>query len=423
MIYINFTDKNGRNITNDIDGFERDFLVRDTTVRTTRYLTLDELVELVSNSSMKCMFYLYALYDDETVKEDLSNYVLEGGNLSINYNSGVRRNLSISIFNEGNWRPNPNEGFLWKGSKFKLEIGVKTTLVEYICPAGVFILKDFEMPHKYSQNQINLELVDKFGGLDGTVGGKIVDGISIPRGSKIVDAVKSLLKSEKIEGNYFDVKTPLFPAWAYLETTPYTITESQDSTIGSLIIKLLSIINLDVFYDEYGRMCTEEMRENILADYMASLWSFSNEDDLYDIHTMKVDFQNVENVVVVEGANINGDIISVKVENSNPKSPTNVTIFEPTICKIVDENISNIGSAYSRANYELFKRSLLPISQSFSTVLIPMLNVNRAITINDTYCGLKNAKFLINSIDIPISGTAKMNMTISNLEEVAFSGR
>ncbi len=418
MIYINFTDKNNQNI---VDNLERDFLVRDTTVRTTRYLTLDELVELVSNSSMKCMFYLYALYDDETVKEDLSSYVLEGGNLSINYNSGIRRNLSISIFNERNWTPNPNNGFLWKGAKFKLEIGIKTTLVEYICPAGVFILKDFEMPHTYLQNEINLELVDKFGGLDGTVGGKIVDGISIPRGSKIVDAVKSLLKSEKITGNYFDIKTPLFPAWAYSEITPYTITESQDSTIGSLIIKLLSIINLDVFYDEYGRMCVEEMSENVLCNSLPSLWSFSNLDNNYDFHTMKIDFQSVENVIVVEGANINGDIISVQVENSNPKSPTNVTMFEPTICKIVDENISNIGSAYARANYELFKRSLLPVSQSFSTILIPMLNVNNAITINDTYCGLKNAKFLINSIDIPIEGTAKMNMTVSNLEEVAFS--
>jgi hypothetical protein len=35
---------------------------------------------------------------------------------------------------------------------------------------------------------------------------------------------------------------------------------------------------------------------------------------------------------------------------------------------------------------------------------------------------LNNAKFLINSINIPIAGTSKMNMTISNLEEVAFSG-
>lgn len=420
MVYINFTDINSRILTDRL-GYE--FLVRSSEARVNRNLTLEEIKQIVDDSSMKCTFYLYALYDDETVKEDLSDYVLENGSFSINYNSGVRRKLSISILNNKEWVPNPLNGFLWKGRKFKLEIGIQTTSVEYVHSAGVFILQDFEMPHKFSTNEITLEMVDKFGGLDGTVGGKITEGIYIPRGSNIVNMVKTLLRSEKIQGSCFDNKTPSFPSWAYSAVTPYTINESSDSTIGALILKLVSIINLDVFYDEFGRMCFEEMRDNMLVDTKPSLWEFTNNESVFDSHSMKIDLQTVENVVEVEGANINGDIINVRVENSNPKSPTNITLFEPTICKIVDENISKIGSAYLRADYELFKRSLLPISINLSTVLIPMLNVNNVVTINDTYCGLVNAKFLINSITIPIKGAAKTSMTITNLEEVAFSGK
>jgi len=418
MLYLNFTDKNNNTV---IDKIDRDFLVKDSTVRKLRNLTIDEIKELINDSSIKYTFYLYALYDDETIKEDLSSYILKGGNLSINYNCGIRRQLSISIMNEKNWTPQPFDGFLWKGSKFKLEIGITKTLAEYIFPAGVFILKDFEFPHKYSKNEIKMEMVDKFGGLDGTVGGKIVDSVYIPRGSNIVQAVKSLLKSEKIEGNYFDNINPLFPSWAFNETTPYTITESSDSTIGDLIIKLLSIINLDVFYDEYGRMCFEEMRENMLIDSSPSLWTFEDDENIYDFHTVKIDFQRVENVIIVEGANINGDIVSARVENLNPKSPTNISIFEPKICKIIDENITSLGNAYLRANYELFKKSLLPVSENFSTILIPILNVNNVITINDKHCGFKHVRFLINSIDIPVDDVVKTSMTISNLEEVAFS--
>ena len=227
--------------------------------------------------------------------------------------------------------------------------------------------------------------------------------------------------SEKTNGSFYDIKTPIFPIHIYSATTPYTITESSNSTVGSLIIKLMSIVNMDVFYDATGRMCFEEMKENILVDSKSSLWTFSNEDRFFDFHTMRVDFQAVSNVIIVEGANINGDIINVKVENTNPKSPTNVTLFEPTILKITDENISDIGSAYTRANYELFKTSLLNISQNFSTVLMPMLDVNEVITINDSYCKLNNSRFLITSIDIPISSKTKPNITINNLEEVAFS--
>lgn len=419
MMYINFTDSNGKTV---YDSLEYEFLVRNTADRITGTLSLEEVEDLVRNHPYRCSFYLYALYDDETVKLDLSDYVIGNGSLTINYNSGIRRNLSISVFNECNWTPHPFKGFLWKGSKFKLEIGIQTSSVEYVYSAGIFILKEFEIPHQHVKNVIKMEMVDKFGCLDGTVGGKIVDRMYIPRGSNIVKVVKSLLKTDKIEGVPFDTKTPLFPAWAYHETTPYTITETSESTIGALIKKLLYIINLDVFYDEYGRLCTEEMRENMLADTLPSLWTFNDDDTIYSYHTLKTDFQAVENVVVVEGANINGDIMSSRVENTNPKSPTNITIFEPKVCKITDENISSVNAAHVRASYELFKRSLLPMSESFSTVLIPSLNVNNAVTLNDGSCGLNNVRFLINSITIPITGTTKMDIMINNLEEVAFSG-
>ena len=419
MMYVNFTDSNNLPV---IDRLGYDFLVRDSMVRITRNLKLNEIKDLVDNYSLRYSFYLYALYDDETIKEDLSNYILSGGNLSVNYSSGVRQKLSINIFNPQNNLPNAINKFLWKGSKFKLEISVRSTSTEYVYPAGVFILENFDIPHKHNNNMVTLELVDKFGGLDGTVGGKIVDNIYIARGSNIVEVIKSLLKSEKISGYYYDYKTPLFPSWCYGETTPFTITESSDSTIGALIIKLASIINLDVFYDEYGRMCFEEMEENVVKNTMPSLWTFSDDTNIFESHSTKIDLQAVENVIVVEGANINGDIISVRVENVNPKSPTNITTFEPKICKITDENIADTNSAHLRANYELFKRSLLPISLSFSTILIPLLDVNKVITINDSYCGFVNSRFLITSIDIPITETVKVNMSISNLEEVAFSG-
>jgi len=168
-------------------------------------------------------------------------------------------------------------------------------------------------------------------------------------------------------------------------------------------------------------MCFEEMRENMLIDSSPSLWTFEDDENIYDFHTVKIDFQRVENVIIVEGANINGDIVSARVENLNPKSPTNISIFEPKICKIIDENITSLGNAYLRANYELFKKSLLPVSENFSTILIPILNVNNVITINDKHCGFKHVRFLINSIDIPVDDVVKTSMTISNLEEVAFS--
>lgn len=419
-MHINFLDKNNKTI---FDSLDNQFMVRGMYRKIKKELTYDEIKEIVNSNSLKCNFYLYSLYDDETIKEDLSNYIMSGGSLMINYNNGLRRRLNISLLNEKKWVPTPYDGFLWKGSKFKFEIGFKTTFAEFICPAGVFVLKDYGMGHSSKNNELKLEMVDKFGGLDGTVGGKIVEDVYIPRGSNIIQVVNSLLKSAKNDGMVYDNIVPLFPLWAYTEKTPYTITESSNSTIGSLIIKLMSLLNLDVFYDEYGRLRTEEMSDNILINTSPSIWNFNNNDSLYSPHTTQINLQSVENIVVVEGANINGNIVNVKVENTNAKSPTNIYVFEPTYVKIIDENIYDEGQAYLRANYELFKRSLLPISEQFKTILMPHLDVNKVVTINDDTCGLKNTKFLINSINISIAETPVMDMTINNLEEVAFSGQ
>ena len=418
MRYINFTDNSGNKVLTNEDF---NFLVKDLTPKIIKRCTKEDFFKIIDDNSLSIGFRLYSLYEDESIKEDISKYILEGGNLSINYNCGIRRKLSIRLYNAKKWVPNPYDGFLWKGSKFKLEILYRTTLAEYVFSAGVFILQDFEFPHKYQNNEINLEMVDKFGGLDGTVGGKIVDNIYIPRGSNIVKVVKSLLSSEKIEGVSFDIKTPIFPQWMYETTTPYTINETSDSTIGSLIIKIMATINSEVFYNEDGHLCVCEMKENMLVNYAPSIWDFSETDGLYGSHGTKVNLQSIENIVIVEGGNINGDIVNVRSENTNPKSPTNIKIFEPRIKKIVDENISNIAAAKLRADYELFKSSVVPIENAFSTIIIPFLDVNNVITINDKYCGLKNAKFLINSINIPITNCPKMDISISNLEEVAFN--
>lgn len=418
MIYVNFTDSYGNTF---IDNIRYEFLVQSNLIRV-RNMT--DINELVNSDSVKYSFYFYHLYDDESVRRDLSPYVLEDGDITISNNNGLRRKLSISLYDDNIFAVNPIGGIFWKGSKFKLEIGVRTASAEYIYPAGVFILSDFEHSHQYTKNILKLNLVDKFGGIDGTVGGKIVEGIYIARGSNIAEIIKSLLKSEKTQGVPYDCKMPNIPIFCYDITTPYTITKSADSnvTIGELIKELAGIANLEAFYDEYGRLCFEEMQENILVDSKPSLYKFSDNDNFYVSPNMKLNLQSVENVVVVQGANINGNIIDVKVENTNPKSPTNVSLFEPTICKIVDENISDINSATARANYELVKRSLMPISMTFMTIAIPVLNVNNIISITDSHCKFINTRFLISSINIPIKSTAQMSLTISNLEEVAFNG-
>lgn len=418
MSYVNFTDALGNNF---IDALDYQFMVRGVNFSKRGFIHSDDLKTALLSPAVSYTFHFYNLHEDESIREDLSQYLLEGGELSIQYQDGIRRKLSLSLSNSKNWIPHPFKGFLWKGSKFKLEIGVNIASVEYIYPAGVFVLQNFNISEGIRNGKIDMELVDKFGNLDGSVGGKIIEPVDITVGSNIRDLIFSLLRGEKIHGYYIDNKKPIFPSSLIHSLTPFSIFENSESTVGALISKLATIVNLNVFYDENGRMCFEEMQENMLYNSASSIWSFDSSFPRFKIASANIDFQKVENIVVVEGANINGSVCRATSENTNPKSPTNTSMFEPNPYKVTDENIADYNSAKVRADYELFKRSLIPVSISIDSVLIPSLDVNTVINITDKKWGFMNERFLINSISIPISRTPNMNIQAANLEEVAFS--
>lgn len=256
-------------------------------------------------------------------------------------------------------------------------------------------------------------MVDKFGGLDGTVDGKLVDGYYIAVGSTIYDIIKSLLG---------DGEKMYFPSDLRSQTTPYTLSYAMGSseTKGSIIITLAQMLNLDVYFNEYGDCVFEESADNEIVNSKYAIWTFSKDDLEFVEPTYKIDFQKVYNVVVVEGANLNGNIVTAKVKNENAKSPTNISIFKETPLYVTDENISSEESAQKRAEYELYKNSLLPISVDFSSVLIPHLDVNQVVQINDDRFDFPYDRYIINSINIPISGTCKTTLNVTNIREAAY---
>lgn len=387
-------------------------------------ISADDYCAALKSHSIKPVFKLFSLWEDEVIRADLTPYLLSDGELTISYENGVRSKLSVSLLNtESDWKINPSNNFLWKGEKFKFFIGFKTAETEYIYPAGVFILNEFSMSHQYKTNVYSLELVDKFGGLDGTVGGKTIDSVYVPVGSNIFQMTKELLDIEKITGVCYDSKTIHFPSAQIEQKTPYTINQSSnsDDNIGAIIKTFATILNCDVYYDRYGHLTFEESPDNSLVNSKPTVWRFTSDDINFISPTIEANLQNVYNVIKVEGGNINGAVMDYTAKNTNPKSPTNITVFEPTPYKITDENIASEDLAKKRAEYELYKRSLLPLSISFNSILIPHLDVNQVIEIFDPQKQLYNTRFIINSISIPISQNSAMTINATNIEEVAFN--
>lgn len=382
----------------------------------------DEYRHIVNNGNIIPIFKFYLLNEDETINTELTDYIVEdSGSLSIDYNNGVRRRMNVNLYLPERELPiNPFGGIIWKGKKFKLELGIKTPAGEFLKPAGIFVLVEFSADDNNKSNIFTLSLVDKFGNLDGTTGGSISDSIEISRGSNIKDVIKSLLNDDRISGIPYDCKPAFFGSGFMNKTTPYTISKTSGSTIGEIIIELAGTLNYEVYYNEYGVLVFTDSSDSIMVNTESPIWEFQKDIDMSNIQ-MSSKPQEVYNIVVVEGGNINGSLMDAVAKNTNSKSPTNISIWEPKTYKVQDENISSENLAQKRAEYELFYKSLFQFDLTFNTLFLPHLDVNKIVTVSSDFLKLNNTKCLITGISIPISSKSQYVVTAKNIEEVAFN--
>lgn len=143
----------------------------------------------------KRVIRIYMLNDDETLSRDISEYVSDW-NLSFTYQQGITRTGNITIMNyNGEWNPSPIKRTIWKGTKFRIEIGIYYNQIIFWKDCGIFVCGDISLD--YSKGTIDVPVYDKFAMVDGTVSGKRASSFNIPVGTTIKAAIELCLTLKK----------------------------------------------------------------------------------------------------------------------------------------------------------------------------------------------------------------------------------
>ncbi|MCC8160544.1 MAG: hypothetical protein LIO53_04405, partial [Oscillospiraceae bacterium] len=188
-------------------------------------LTLDFLTKHFKGRQVIPACRLFLLNDDETVQCDLGRYVTDYS-LSVTYQSGQRRTLSITMVNsDGLWTPKFNTGLLQIGCKLRFDIGFVINDTVYWKQMGVFLLKDPNTSRQYSSNTISFSLCDKFGLFDGTLAGKVGLKDIVPVGVSMYQSFVTMVTADKGNGEPYDMKPILFNSKYRDQMTYYTIKE------------------------------------------------------------------------------------------------------------------------------------------------------------------------------------------------------
>lgn len=401
------------------------------------FIPQDEIEKALRSPILKKYKKFYLLYEDENIKEDITDMVLEDGSLEKSSETGQSRSINITLLNEkkkvligrdkdGNgvyeerylWTPTPNQSKLWYYNKIKVVSGIIVGNTRYEVDEGIFIMFDPSLKSDETSETVSLQLYDKYALIDGTINGSDDLDYEVPLNTPIERAVKSLIRLPKNNmGEPYDFKDIIFPLKHKDAKTAYTIKKTSDNSIGELVTELCKSISCDAKYDVLGHLTIVDSLADLDYHNRKIAWHF--QDGEFKNPTAKITRSKIKNKVTVKGANINGILSSATVENTNPLSNYNVNSEFGIKGIVIEDNlISGNYLCRERARYELKKYAQNYVSIDFQCIYIPHIEPGDIIIWSYPKWGIENQEFLVNSVSIPNKGTEWMNISITNINEL-----
>lgn len=396
----------------------------------------------------------------------------DSGSISVNYQQGVRRSCTLTLINvsdnlklkKGKYLLDENG--IWINTKFKLYTGIKIPRFEVVQPEmiydqskdniiyqdnepnillyqnqsqkieediywfsqGVYLLTDPSVFRDMSKRTITINGVDKFCVFGSETNFNQTEATyKIEANSKVNKVVTSILKFDKGNGLPLDVVEPYIDPnikvlvseelgevpLAQVEL-PFEIDKSPETYFGDILIELANIYACDIYYDTEGRLHLEKGNEQQTMENFASLWDYSDKETEYYAPQLNYDFKSVYNVIKVVGNNPATNLFVYTAKNTDPSSPTRISLIGEKILYIESSFCYNQDRTKDFANYMLRKKSMVPLTLSFQSSFIPHLDVNKVITITDEYLNYTQQRFMIQSLNIPLTTKSLIDVECTN---------
>lgn len=395
-------------------------------------LTFYDYLEAVKKPVLvPCLKLEWLNPDDSIAYEITTDLYNTNGTLNVTNQSGCRRTFNLQIHNVDR-RYDIDVNKVWLGQKVKLYLGLYIDGTPYLIQQGVFYLTNPTDIMNTAENCIQLNCTDKWSYLDGTLFGNL-DGIyKIPVNSDIFDAIKALLLTDRGNGVPIDSTKPNISTFFNTKMTalsngelvsvlktPFTATIDKGQTYADVLLQFNTMLAGVIYYDTVGRLNVEPNETDLLDKDKEILYKFdqNNSDILGKSQEFK--FTEVFNDILCVGATTNGYLAKGRATNNNIKSDLCVQRIGKKTKVYEDTNYYSDGLCQDWANYLLRNNTILQTSLSLQTIPLYHLDVNKLITITNTKYHLKEEKFLINSLSIPL-GLGQMTISATSINELEF---
>ena len=326
--------------------------------------------------------------------------------------------------NNGEYTPSINH--FWVGQKFSFYIGFNLNNDENSVVwfrKGIYSCQNQSVDNSSDTKTVSIETADKFSVLEGK-SGTLEYSYTINVGEDIEEVINNILNTDNGSGFMLDSKDIIYNSLFKGKKVISQISESAGATYGSIILKLAEMISAEVFYNVNGNLTLIPKQEVINDSDKPILFSFNADNGDLMTHNYSFSFEDIVNKVIVIGSNVNGNTCRATSVNNSADSPISVSrIGYRTGSIINDSSINSDYLAQERADYELRKVSVAKTSVSNTMLLNPLIEVNNLIEITDSFYGIENEKFLVQSISFSLDYSGTMSISSSNINNLSFTNR
>lgn len=380
--------------------------------------------EIAARETIYAMYRVELLDHYENVLSSITDYIAaeNTGQISINYQQGVRRTCNINIIDDdGSFSRELTSGVALN-YKFKVYVGLRDIYTQdiYWFSQGVYCLVD-PLVNRMTR-EVTLTGVDKYGYLGSETGyNQIVVAHKIPVDTSIFDAIQQTLMLDMGNGKVIDAQSPIVDNTLLNEVMPYEMEKAPQSYLSEIFIELGNVMGSDTYYDTDGHMRYDNGTMDMSYSQQDSQWDFTEVAPEYMEPSLQLTTTAIVNAVTIVGNNSETEETFIyTAENHNPLSPVSIENIGRKAYYEESSSCYDDDRTKEYAEYVLNQKSILQQAMSFDCTLLPHLDVNKVITITDSFYGWVKQRFIIQSITMSLSSTEPMRITASNVSSLPY---
>ncbi len=379
--------------------------------------------------------------------------------ITIEARQGVRRYCTLTVLDDkGDYFPDAYTRSFWINRKFRVYVGVvdkwytresgvvlyesdSMAWVEYVKDGdlayrhgamlhedtyyfsqGIFICTSATVTRESSKITVTINGVDKFGLFTADTNYFSLDGTYVvPVDTPIYNMIKDVLATENGAFGVADPVSPILSHSHINEVMPYELKRSSNGAMGDILTEIGMILGADIFYTPDGHLTIQDGTLDHLYSGKAPIYEFSDSELEYVSSSTFYDFANAYNAVKVTGTNMeeNG-YHSYTAENNNPESDTRIELIGRKIYPYESDSVYNDDRAKDLAEYILNRMAIVQKTMDFQCTLIPHLDVDTVVTITDRKLKYNKARFIIQSIEMPLRPGEFMQISASNTAQLPY---